>query len=195
MSRPSPKSDTTSKQASSGWHLALEAATKGTKAGNYLGDPDTVEGLVRAFMAGITDRYDSVSSGGMTHAEATEAAKAEVERMGAIFAGKKPTEYVSMGAWNTDGGLASWIRQTMPGKVNADDDALAIRDVFAGLLLTIWEGLADLQAGETTAEGLADYLDGLADDWTALLLGLPPEADDGDTEANPAPPAPEEDTE
>ena len=92
-----PAVDTTSKPASSGWHLALARATEATP---YLGDPKVVQDLV-------TDLVHTV-----VNAEVAET-KETLEELAWIFAGQDD-EYESVGHWNTGGGLVAAIHEA-PG--------------------------------------------------------------------------------
>lgn len=166
-----PRSDITSKLGTSGWHIALERASGDAASTPYLGDVETVGQVVRAFIAGICDRYAEVATGTSLAPIAAEADRAECLRLGKVFAGNDPA-WQTVGAWNGKP-LADFARSVMPDHLPelADpEDTLA--QVFAVLAHRVYEVIAAFadDADEDTAR---TSLDGAAEDWTRLLLGLP----------------------
>lgn len=166
------KSDTTSKVASSGWHIALGKASKATEANPYLGDPETVDGIVRSFVKDICDRFAEVSDGGKFSQDAVAEDKAECERLGKVFAGEDP-RYTTVGEWN-GAGVVAFCRAAMPdylpeGGTPAETMA-QVMAVLAHEVYDILQGVND--DGDALLGGQA--INGRIEDWTRMLLGLPP---------------------
>lgn len=167
------KSDTTSKVGSSGWHIALGKASASTEANPYLGDPLTVDGIVRSFVKDICDRYSEVADGGMFSQDAAELDKADCERLGRIFAGEDRS-YTSVGEWNGEG-VAGFCRKAMPEYLpDGGTPAETMAQVMAVLAREVYGIIGDVNDdGDAELAGLA--LNGRIEDWTRMLLGLPPE--------------------
>lgn len=142
-------SDTTSKPGSSGWHVALGRARDGRP---YLGDPKVVEKLVVDFIHTVAN--------GDTVAEA----RAEVERLARIFAGKDPA-YGPVGDW-TPKGLAAEIKVRLG--ITARDPEAAVREALAMLAHAVYR---ELRAGDP--EAAKPHLRVFAREWVSLLLGTP----------------------
>lgn len=164
-----PRSDITSKLGTSGWHIALERASTGERP--YLGDIETVGQVVRAFVGGILDRYAEVADGTRVSIYAAVADRAECLRLGKAFAGNDPG-WQTVGAWNGQP-AADFARSVMPDYLpegGTPEETLA--QVFAVLAHRVYEVIAAFadDADEDTAR---TSLDGAAEDWTRLLLGLP----------------------
>lgn len=171
-----PRSDITSKLGTSGWHIALERATADKP---YLGDVETVGQIVRAFIGGICDRYAEVCDGISVGPLAAQADRAECERLGKVFAGEDPA-YQVLGPWNGQA-CADFAVATMPDHVPAGGaPAETMAHVFAVLALHVYQVLTD----DADEEMARDRLNGAAEDWTHLLLGLPA-VDGGEPDAPP----------
>ncbi len=165
------RSDISSKLGTSGWHIALERASGDTAKTPYLGDLETVGQIVRAFIAGICDRYAQVAMNTSLSSIAAAADRAECVRLGKAFSGSDPAFQV-MGAWNGQP-LADFTRTVMPDHLpDHDDSEDTLAQVFAVLAHRVYEVISTFSedADEDTAH---TSLDGAADDWTRLLLGLP----------------------
>lgn len=170
------KSDTSSKVGSSGWHIALGKASAGTDDKPYLGDVLTVDGLVRSFVKDICDRYGEVADGGMFSQDAAGEDKEACERLGRIFAGEDPN-FVTVGDWNGPG-VAAFCRAAMPDYLpEGGTPAETMTQVFAVLAHETYDVLRDLNE-DGVDEVAGEALNGRIEDWTRMLLGIPPPADE-----------------
>jgi hypothetical protein len=173
-----PRSDITSKLGTSGWHLSLERASADGEP--YLGDFETVVGIVRAFVAGICDRYAEVCDGTRLAMDAAAADRAECLRLGTAFAGQDPA-YRTVGVWNGQP-AADFARATMPDYLpDGGTPAEVLGQAMAVLAHRVYEVLS-AYAENADDETARMSLDGAADDWTRLLMGLPPS---GESEPDP----------
>lgn len=161
-----PKSDITSKPGSSGWHVALERATTDKP---YLGDPVVVGQLVRAFVAGILNRYAEVVDGRLDRRQAAASDRAECERLGRVFAGLDD-HYSPVGHWSGPG-LAAALRREMAGMLAEDadtDDLSAITQGMAVVAHRVYDALRALpvtehptEDGKAAMQAIVDYASGL----------------------------------
>lgn len=167
------KSDTTSKFGSSGWHIALGKASSATGEKPYLGDPATVDSLVRSFVKDICDRYAEVCEGGMFAQDASTEDKEACERLGRIFAGEDPT-FVTVGAWNGEG-VAEFCKKAMPDYLpEGGTQPQTMTQVMAVLAHEVYDILRDADE-DGDAELAGQAINGRIEDWTRMLLGLPPD--------------------
>jgi hypothetical protein len=175
-----PRSDITSKQGSSGWHIALDRAVR-DRAGQvaYLGDLPTVSSMVRLFIAGVTDRYSEVAEGNLFPAQAAEADREACNVMALAFTGQSPG-YQPAGPWNTDGGLANHVRAVLKDYLAAEaltDDTAAVAQTFAVLAHQVY-GVIGKLAEDGDEDDARLSLEALAEDWTHLMLGITPVEDE-----------------
>jgi hypothetical protein len=163
-------------QTSSGWHIALDKAAPPAGDNFYLGDPEVVHNLVRAFVGGICERFAACGMGSMYSQEAAALDEQECRRLGEIFAGRNE-EFTSIGDWNGPG-VVAFARKSMPELVPQEgDEAQTMTQVMAVLAHEVYALLQDL-VDDRDEEGCKDALEGRILDWTNLLLGLPPANDE-----------------
>jgi hypothetical protein len=160
---------------------ALQHALQGEAGAPYLGDPEEVNSLVRAFLSEDLERALAASQGTLTGAQAAGQATAACERMARIFTGRD-ARYAPIPGWHTapvmSGSLTlhSHIQATL-GAMNPPvepeylarphDAATALFSVF---LLQYRAGIATWAAGGTDA-ALQALGEDLADLLTRHLLG------------------------
>lgn len=171
------RSDISSRQGSSGWHIALERASSDAKGDKvYLGDIEAVGGLVRVFVSGICERYGEVGSGAMSRDEAADADAAACRRLADIFSGKPVEGYVTVGeAWN-GAGLAKHIRLMLDGYLVDEaqtDDHAAIEQAFGVLTHQVYQAIVKFE-DDGDEDDLRLSLEALADDWSHMMLGIVP---------------------
>jgi hypothetical protein len=164
--------DISRKHTSSGWHIALEKASKD----NYLGDPVLVERMLRNFVGRIFFRYEQCVSGVITQEEAKSGDKADCQHLGEIFAGES-SDYSSVGDWNGEG-LVRYLRELIgeehcPGTTNVE----VITQVMALLALEVYGLINGLNHGEDEVE-TRELVEQKISDWKHALLGLPPPGED-----------------
>lgn len=164
-------SDTESKQASSGWHIALE------KSGDrhYLGSQDVVNAIVRHFIAGVCDRFSEVSSGRLVPWDAAKADREACEKVAHIMSGKD-REYESMGEWN-EVGLGRHIAKQLEAIVKPEDLATpeaAIQQCCAIAVHHVYDSLSRVSDanGMSTAQ---ENIEWVVQEMTNALLGAPSE--------------------
>jgi len=174
------RSDTESKVGSSGWHIALERASK-DGGSHYLGDVAVVDGLLRAFAFDIIDRQAAVAAGALPQGEAVRDDTARAKELAAIFSGRS-ADYVPMPAFHP-GGLAAWIRQTIPDRLDPEGgDDHAINAAMSLFIAEIYIAV-QMQIDGRSDEDCRFKLDATIEDWTCLMLGIPPEDGAGPEDA------------
>lgn len=164
------KSDTTSKAASSGWHIALQRSKAGEDK-PYLGDPEVVDGLVRSFVKDICDRFAEVADGGMFAQDAAAKDTEACTAMGRILAGEDPG-FTPVGSWN-GAPCADYCVKTMPDYIKAEaTPAETIAQAFAVLVHSVYDVFRDVdEGGDQDDAGLT--LQGYVEDWTRMVMGIP----------------------
>lgn len=160
-------------------------AAKVNDAEAYLGDPDTVDGIVRGFiaqvLAGHTMEDDKAFGKVLTRACIDTA---DVF-LGTVTQGKREIDpasvkFLPVADWNRDGGgLGAWVRGRFADQIDgieAMTDADMLANVFAILAMAVTEVLEKAAEDDDTADA-ALSLDALADDWRNLVMGIPNEDD------------------
>lgn len=172
--------ETENKPDTAGAQVALAAVDAGLP---YLGDIEAVDGLFRAFAKDICDRYGKVAATEMLPEAAKQADMAEAVRLARIFLGKDPG-YTPVGPWN-GAPLAAVCRARFKDVVAAELMASDKDAVEAATALFV-HGLYDVLRGISLDESFDDMAlatDALVEDWTHLMLGLPPSNEADNAEA------------
>ncbi len=156
---------TSSKPQSSGWHVALDAASQEC----YLGNPQIVWDIIAMFNKGIVDRRP-LSSDEADYKLALVADKAECYRMADIFLGRVEG-YTPIGAWSTEGHIADHAASIM-GLEPIDDKRETLAASFGAHVLAMYRAIDSARSGEPdevweAAVMSANYA------LRAALLGLP----------------------
>lgn len=162
-------SDTSSKQASSGWQIALKAS----EGDQYLGSAQVVDGVVRHFFLGIYDRFVEVCEGRSTPWEAGAGDKEECEKTAEIMTAANPS-YTSQGEWNAGGGLARHVGGLIAPFVAPEtltDPKTVLSNFFALITLQVYRVFNS--AGSASEEKVLADLDELVDEVVRILLGQP----------------------
>jgi hypothetical protein len=166
--------DTTTKPGSSGFHIAMDKAS-GEKP--YLGDPEVIESLVRALVAGAGQRFGEVADGEFDQTDAVATDRAGVLDLAAILCGQNDA-YETVGDWNPNG-LAAAVRENLADSIEASaatDAVDAVQQACAILLLEVYEVMGTL-AQDGDEEAAKDALTGVVGDFTNLFAGLPVDGD------------------
>jgi hypothetical protein len=133
----------------------------------FLGDMETVEGLVRSFGLGVIDVRKQFNAEQLQGVAAQHAVGALVARYATIFMGGAP-EYRAM-VWNSPGQLGLHLNKVM-GWSEPEADAAA------GYLWFIARSVLDVlvlgEKGTATEEHLQFRLDAMVEDAVYALLGL-----------------------
>lgn len=150
----------------------LEERRKGKP---YLGDTAVVSGLVGDFIGGIIDRASQVPLGLMTKDEAVAADKKAAFAFMKVISGQD-ARYMPVPQWNAaPNGLEEWLRRELKGIAN---DGLLAKpggpiEAMALFLIVGTYNMLSRMVGGATEEEMADTVDGLNDDGTRLILGVP----------------------
>lgn len=150
----------------------------------YLGDKETVDGMLRTFVGRICARYVRVSEGAVPAADASQADMDECRRFADIFLGRDEG-YSTVGPWNGTplaDACRTAFKEILSAEASAkDEDALAA--TFALLVHAVYDALRECAMGDSE-EAQADALNAIIDDWGNLLIGVPPSnaADNADGE-------------
>jgi hypothetical protein len=146
-------------------------------AGNkpYLGDPRVVYGVLRDMIDAVLEEPE-YHADDLVEFDAPEdhaaAIESTIEDAVGILTGED-ADYAPMGKWNTGEGLGNWIRGHMNG-VPDGDTAEAVRYALAHLVLHFMDGAKVISSGRETAEAVGPKLQRMMQNWTALMLGIPP---------------------
>lgn len=144
----------------------LLIAAKRAAAENYLGDHETVDGLVRDFASAVIARFNSVAEGRTLPNDASAADVALCQQMADVFLGKAEG-YTTVPGWN-ESALPLYIRAKFTGTVQPEDDKSVVAQIFAMLAHVIYD---QIRSG-TDADAMGREIDGSIKSLTNLLLGI-----------------------
>jgi len=161
-----------SKPETSGYHIALNKALQPEDGKTYLGDPESVDALLRTFLAERMTRRGNIGNEADWEAAKAEE-KAAFERMADIFLGKVPAEYETIGAWNEQGDIAKFCAESIGiVRKGPEDDRAVMAAVFALLLAEV---VTMTETEGATADDVEVHAEQSIDDWKRMLLGIPAE--------------------
>lgn len=139
------------------WFIAgLNAADGST----YLGDMETVRGLLNGYAKDIVGRIDRVQQNQMTDKEALEADRAQALNMANIFVGNTAGFSVLPG-WN-DFALPRWIQKTKGLGRDETDPALIVAHAMARFAISIYQAFQAGGKNEEIAARVQDSVTSMA---------------------------------
>lgn len=158
---------------------ALAALERDEQAGKaYLGDPATVEGLLRAWAKTTIDILAALGRGTIGRDQAKQDVQADVQRLADIFLGRSG-DYSPIPGWNDPkGDLPKALRDL--GLDESDPDAL-VRTAMLIFHKEIADAMAENAKGADRAISLIEQT---VYEWTYRMLGIPmPQPEDLDDPA------------
>lgn len=170
---PEPVIGKASKPETGGVHIALNKffGSLDPDGKTYLGDPEQVEMILRAFIADVMARR-AIQHTPESWEEAKALDRDAIERLVNIFLGRDDA-FETIGSWNVDSSLPMWCARTLGIKWDgAKDDELVMKDTFAGLMLEVLQEI-DRDGDDIPDEDWQAAVDDAIQKWTHMLLGIP----------------------
>lgn len=136
-----------------------------------LGVPSVVDGLVRDFMALVCELRGQFLENKITNDQSVQRLKDAGTEMQEVFYGRRPDEYIAL-PWNSPEQLGRYIINGFERAENCDETS-AVFALFGLLFRETMYVVAGYEDDTFTEQQMRDHMDGIAERFTAILLGLP----------------------
>lgn len=138
-----------------------------------LGQPSTVDALLRDFMAEVTNARKAQNEEGLSDEEVIERCNVAAGKMQEIFYGRGPAQFVPLPIWNTPEKLGVHLKRAL--NMNCAEEE-AVRGAFIQLAIETIDAILVAEEEGSQPQDWQWRIDGALETFSALLMGRELEA-------------------